>query len=148
MKKKVFQNGTLKSKAYFMDGETKQEVEEAVYEGTTPLSAENLNGMQDNIEEEINLHIEHKHFLKLTADVAKGGTITLPCYYKVGTHCLDVYYMGELLILSSDDAGSDGHYREVGEANAVSNQIKLTSDWGCDSGEYFEFIIRGEYSSV
>ena len=148
MKKKVFQNGTLKSKAYFMDGETKQEVEEAVYEGTTPLSAENLNGMQDNIEEEINLHIEHKHFLKLTADVAKGGTITLPCYYKVGTHCLDVYYMGELLILSSDDAGSDGHYREVGEANAVSNQIKLTSDWCCDSGEYFEFIIRGEYSSV
>ena len=131
-----------------MDGETKQEVEEAVYEGTTPLSAENLNGMQDNIEEEINLHIEHKHFLKLTADVAKGGTITLPCYYKVGTHCLDVYYMGELLILSSDDAGSDGHYREVGEANAVSNQIKLTSDWGCDSGEYFEFIIKGEYSSV
>lgn len=82
----------------------------------------------------------------LTADVAKGGTITLPCYYKVGTHCLDVYYMGELLILSSDDAGSDGHYREVGEANAVSNKIKLTTDWGCDTGEYFEFIVRGEYS--
>lgn len=146
MKKKVFQNGTLKSKAYFMDGETKQEVEEAVYEGTTPLSAENLNGMQNNIEEEINLHIEHKYFLQLTADVAKGGTIALPCYYKVGTHCLDVYYMGELLILSSDDAGSDGHYREVGEANAVSNQIKLTSDWGAEANEYFEFIVRGEYS--
>lgn len=71
MKKKVFQNGTLKSKAYFMNGDVKQEVEEAVWEGTTPLSAENLNGMQDNIEEEINSHIEHKHFLKLTADVAK-----------------------------------------------------------------------------
>ena len=142
MKKKAFQNGTLKSKAYFMNGNVKQEVEEAVYEGTTPLSAENLNGMQDNIEEEINLHIEHKHFLKLTADVAKGGTITLPCYYKVGTHCLDVYYMGELLILSSDDAGSDGHYREVGEANAVSNKIKLTTDWGAETGEYFEFIVR------
>lgn len=147
MKKKLFENGTLKSKAYFMDGETKQEVEEAVYEGTTPLSAENLNGMQDNIEEEINLHIEHKHFLKLTADVAKGGTITLPCYYKVGTHCLDVYYMGELLILSSDDAGSDGHYREVGEANAVSNKIKLTTDWGAETGEYFEFVVRGEYNA-
>ena len=52
MKKKVFENGTLKSKAYFMNGETKQEIEEAVWEGTTPLSAENLNGMQDNIEEE------------------------------------------------------------------------------------------------
>lgn len=54
MKKKTFQNGTLKSKAYFMNGDVKQEVEEAVYEGTTPLSAENLNDMQDNIEEEIN----------------------------------------------------------------------------------------------
>lgn len=147
MKKKAFRNGTLKSKAYFMNGNVKQEVEEAVYEGTTPLSAENLNGMQDNIEEEINLHIEHKHFLKLTADVAKGGTITLPCYYKVGTHCLDVYYMGELLILSSDDAGTDGHYKEVGEANAVSNQIKLTTDWGAETGEYFEFIVRGEYNA-
>lgn len=147
MKKKVFQNGTLKSKAYFMNGDVKQEVEEAVYEGTTPLSAENLNDMQDNIEEEINSHIEHKYFLQLTADIAKGGIITLPCYYKVGTHCLDVYYMGELLTISSDDAGTDGHYREVGEANSVSNQIKTTTDWDCESGEYFEFVVRGEYSA-
>lgn len=83
MKKKVFQNGTLKSKAYFMSDGVKQEVEEAVYEGKTPLSAENINEMQDNIEEEINKHVEHRYFLKLTADVAKGGTITIPCYYKV-----------------------------------------------------------------
>ena len=146
MKKKTFQNGTLKSKAYFMNGDVKQEVEEAVYEGTTPLSAENLNDMQNNIEEEINSHIEHKYFLQLTADVVKGGTITLPCHYKVGTHCLDVYYMGELLTISSDDTGTDGHYREVGQANEVSNQIKTTSDWGAEIGEYFEFVVRGEYS--
>lgn len=55
--------------------------------------------------------------------------------------------MGELLTLSSDDAGTDGHYREVGQANAVSNQIKTTTDWGCESGEYFEFVVRGEYSA-
>lgn len=71
MKKKVFQNGTLKSKAYFMNGETKQEIEEAVWEGTTPLSAENINEMQYNIEEEINSHIEHRYILILTANVAK-----------------------------------------------------------------------------
>lgn len=71
MKKKVFQNGTLKSKAYFMNGETKQEIEEAVWEGTTPLSAENLNDMQNNIEEEINSHVEHRYMLVLTANVAK-----------------------------------------------------------------------------
>ena len=147
MKKKVFQNGTLKSKAYFINGDVKQEVEEAVYEGTTPLSAENLNDMQDNIEEEINSHIEHKYFLQLTAAVAKGGTITLPCYYKVGTRCLDVFYMGELLILSSDDAGTDGHYKEIGESGSISNQIKTTTDWGAETGEYFEFIVRGDYSA-
>lgn len=56
------------------------------------------------------------------------------------------FICGGKLLLSSDDAGSDGHYREVGEANAVSNQIKLTSDWGAETGEYFEFMIRGEYS--
>lgn len=56
------------------------------------------------------------------------------------------FICGEKLLLSSDDAGTDGHYREVGEANAVSNQIKLTSDWGAETGEYFEFIVRGEYS--
>ena len=83
MKKKLFENGTLKSKAYFMNGETKQEVEEAVWEGTTPLSAENINEMQDNIEEEINSYVEHRYILILTADVASGGTITIPAYYKV-----------------------------------------------------------------
>lgn len=50
--------------------------------------------------------------------------------------------MGEKLLLSSDDAGSDGHYREVGQVNAVSNQIKLTTDWGAEANEYFEFIVR------
>lgn len=53
--------------------------------------------------------------------------------------------MGEKLILSSDDVGTDGHYREVGENNAASNKIKLTTDWGCEVGEYFEFVIKGEY---
>lgn len=55
--------------------------------------------------------------------------------------------MGEKLLLSSDDSGTNGHYREVGEANAVSNQIKITTDWGAETGEYFEFIVRGEYSA-
>lgn len=143
MKKKVFKNGILKSKAYFMNDGVKQEVEEAVYEGETPLSAENLNDMQDNIEEEINSHIEHKYHLNISTAVAKGGVITLPFNYKVGTGCLDVYYMGELLTLSSDDAGTDGHYREVGQANVVSNQIKTTTDWGIEVGRYFDFVVRG-----
>ena len=147
MKKKVFKNGTLKSKGYFMNGDVKQEVEEAVYEGETPLSAENLNDMQDNIEEEINSHIEHKYHLNISTAVTKGGVITLPFYYKVGTGCLDVYSMSELLRLSSDDAGTDGHYKEVGESGSISNQIKTTTDWGIEVDRYFDFIVRGEYSN-
>ena len=79
--------------------------------------------------------------------VSKGGVITLPFYYKVGTGCLDVYYMSELLRLSSDDAGTDGHYREVGESGSISNQIKTTTDWGIEVDRYFDFVVRGEYSN-
>ena len=57
------------------------------------------------------------------------------------------FICGEKLLLSSDAAGTNGHYQEVGEANAISNQIKLTSDWGAETGEYFEFVIRGEYNN-
>ena len=118
------------------------------HNNVTKVNADTFSTFQDNIETEINSHIEHKYSLQLTTNVANGGTITIPCSYKVGTGCLDVYYMGELLILSSDDAGSDGHYREVGEANAVSNKIKLTTDWAAEANEYFEFIVRGEYSNA
>lgn len=76
-----------------------------------------------------------------------GGEIILPAYYKVGTNCLDVMYMGELLRKSSDEAGTDGHYQEIGEIGSISNQIKITSDWGCEEGEYFDFVIRGEYNA-
>lgn len=58
------------------------------------------------------------------------------------------FICGEKLLLSSDAAGTNGHYQEVGEANAVSNQIKITTDWGAETGEYFEFIVRGEYSNA
>lgn len=79
--------------------------------------------------------------------VPKGGVITLPFNYKVGTGCLDVYYMGELLRLSSDDVGTDGHYKEIGESGSISNQIKTTTDWGIEVGRYFDFVVKGEYSN-
>lgn len=49
MNKINFQNGTLVSKAKVTINDTVYEVEPAEYEGTTPLNAENLNQMQDNI---------------------------------------------------------------------------------------------------
>ena len=89
--------------------------------------------------------LSHTYNFVLTTNVAAGGEITLPFYYKVGANVLQVYYMGQLLLLSSDDAGSDGHYREVGEVDSISNKIKLTSDWSAETGEYFKFVVKGVY---
>lgn len=91
--------------------------------------------------------LNHTYTLILSEDIATGGEITLPFYYKVGANVLQVYYMGQLLLLSSDDAGSDGHYREVGEANSISNKIKLTTDWSAETGEYFKFVVKGVYEN-
>ena len=88
---------------------------------------------------------QHTYNLILDENIAAGGEITLPFYYKVGANVLQVYYMGQLLLLSSDDAGTDGHYREVGEADSISNKIKLTTDWSADKGEYFKFVVKGAY---
>lgn len=88
---------------------------------------------------------QHTYNLILNENVAAGGEITLPFKYKVGANVLQVYYMGQLLLLSSDDAGADGHYREVGEANSISNKIKLTTDWSASKGEYFKFVVKGVY---
>lgn len=90
---------------------------------------------------------QHTYNLILNENVNAGGEITLPFYYKVGANVLQVYYMGQLLLLSSDDAGTDGHYREVGEADSISNKIKLTSDWAADKGEYFKFVVKGVYTN-
>ena len=87
----------------------------------------------------------HTYDLILTANVFAGGEITLPFNYKVGANVLQVYYMGQLILLSSDDAGTNGHYREVGISGSLSNKIKLTTDWSAETGEYFKFVLKGVY---
>ena len=135
-----FEDGTLQSKGYFMNGDTKVEVEEPVYTGNTPLSAVMLNKLQKNIK-------PHKFHVELQSDIASGDLIELPAYYKVGTNCLDVYYMGELLKKSSDSAGTDGHYIEVGTDGTLSKNVRITQDWTAEKYEYFDFVIRGEYNA-
>ena len=139
-----FEDGQKTQEAYVnINGQT-YNVTPAVWQGNTPLSALNLNNMQKNIEDSVETYIYN---LILTANVNAGGEITLPFYYKVGANVLQVYYMGQLLLLSSDDAGTDGHYREVGEANSISNKIKLTTDWSAETGEYFKFMVKGVYTN-
>lgn len=53
MKKIDFKNGTLIKKAKVEINGTIYDVEPAQYEGTTPLSAENMNAIQNNVEEEL-----------------------------------------------------------------------------------------------
>ena len=139
-----FEDGQKTQEAYTTINGQNYLVTPAVWQGKTPLSALNLNKMQSNIENTVE---GYTYNLILTANVATGGEITLPFYYKVGAGVLQVYYMGQLLLLSSDDAGTDGHYREVGEADSISNKIKLTIDWSADKGEYFKFVVKGVYTN-
>lgn len=99
----------------------------------------------ENKQVEIEKTYSKEYSLVLSSNVSTGGEITLPFKYKVGANVLQVYYMGQLLLLSSDDVGTDGHYREVGEADSISNKIKLTTDWSADKGEYFKFVVKGVY---
>ena len=107
--------------------------------GVTKVNADTFNTFQNNIN-------ETSYFYKITSNIPAGAEVTIPCYYKVGKGTLDVYLNGERLLLSSDDAGTDGHYCEVGEADSISNQIKITPDWSLEAGDYFDFVVRGEYN--
>lgn len=135
-----FKNGEIKKKAYVTIDGVDYEVHDATINCETPVSAENLNRAISECIKEFSI------LVKITADTAKGATVTLSKKYKVGAGVLDIYLNGERLIKSSDEAGTDGHYVEVGEAGAVSNQIKLTTDWNLSSGDYLEIVTRGEWS--
>lgn len=104
--------------------------------GVTPINEKNMNALEQKF---------YKYKLIITANTAKGAEVTIPCSYKVGRGVLDVYLNGERLLLSSDAAGTNGHYMEVGAADSISNKIKITSDWNAEKDDYFEFIVRGEY---
>ena len=133
-----FENGTKTQNAYVEIDGVRHEVTPAVYTGNTPLSAYNINRAQKNL-------LTHKYKLTVSTTTSSGAEITLPVYYKVGQDVLDVYLEDERLIKSSDEAGTDGHYVEVGEADSISNKIKITTDWAVEAGMTFEFVVRGEY---
>lgn len=146
MKKIKFENGTLVSNAKVEIGGTIYDVTPEQYEGTTPLSASNMNAIQNNAEEAIDEVTTYKYKLTITADKTAGEEIEIPCKYKVGVGVLDVYLNGERLIKSSDDVGTDGHYCEVGDTGSTSNKIKSTTDWNLESNDTLEITVRGEWS--
>lgn len=134
-----FEDGVKIQEAYIEIEGKKYNVNPAVYSGKTPLSALNLNKAQKNL-------LTSTYYLKINADTTAGQEITLPCYYKVGEEVLDVYLNGERLIKSSDDSGTDGHYREIGDTGSISNKIKTTTDWNLEEGDVLDLVVRGDYN--
>lgn len=90
---------------------------------------------------------QHTYNLILDENVAAGGEITLPFYYKVGNGSLIVFYEGLFLKFASDGTKDSGSYTEVGEAGTISNKIKITNDWSAETGDCFEFIVKGVYEN-
>ena len=126
-------------------------MEEDVYiefkNGQSPyMSDTNLNQMQKLIKADIKEKQAFKYTLEIDTDKTAGQEITIPCYYKVGEEVLDVYLNGERLLKSSDDAGTDGHYREIGDKGSISNKIKTTTDWALEQGDVLDLVVRGEYN--
>ena len=147
MNKITFEDGTKTQEAYVTVGEQNYQVNPAVWQGTTPLKAQNLNKMQDNIEEAINIQ---RASVTLESTVNANTNYTLPVYYEVGNNSLEVFYCGSKL-----EKGTD--YNEIGNTGDVSNIIQFLDSVGdldmsdVDGFENFEetleFVVRGEYSA-
>lgn len=148
MKKIPFEDGTKTQEAYVTIDEQNYQVTPAVWTGTTPLKAQNLNKMQDNIEEAINIQQAN---VTLNSTVNANTNYALPTgmYYEVGNDSLEVYYCSTKLQKGVD-------YNEIGNAGEVSNVIQFLDSIGDldmsgvegfeDFEETLEFIVRGEYS--
>ena len=149
MKKIPFEDGTKTQEAYVTINEQNYPVTPAVWQGTTPLKAQNLNKMQDNIEEAINIQ---RATVTLSSTVNANTNYTLPSgmYYEVGNDSLEINYCGSKLIKGVD-------YNEIGNAGEVSNMIQFTEAIGDldmsdvegfeDFEEILEFVVRGEYDA-
>lgn len=149
MEKIPFEDGTKTQEAYVTINGQNYQVTPGVWTGNTPLKAQNLNLMQDNIEEAINIQ---RSTVTLSSTVNANTNYTLPTnmYYEVGNDSLEINYCGSKLIKGVD-------YNEIGNAGEVSNIIQFTDTIGdldmsdVDGFENFEetleFVVRGEYNA-
>ena len=147
MNKIPFVDGTKTQEAYVTIDEQNYQVTPAVWSGTTPLKAQNLNKMQDNIEEAINIQ---RATVTLSSTVNANTNYTIPLNYQVGNNSLEVIYCGSKLVKGVD-------YNEIGNTGEVSNVIQFLDSVGDldmsdvdgfeDFEETLEFMVRGEYDA-
>jgi hypothetical protein len=149
MAKFTWQDGTLVSKAKVEIGGTIYEVDPEEYSGATPLSASNLNAMQDGIYEDINGIVESgSGYVKYadgtlicygksnTAEIPYGSeyseTITLPESYKDNN----------FIVLTSITSGGASWANVICRGGATSeNTIKLIAGNYIVSGSTARDII-------
>lgn len=148
MNKIPFQDGAKTQEAYVTVNDQNYLVTPAVWSGDTPLSAFNLNKLQDNVENAINIQ---RATITLDNTVNANTNYSLPTgiYYEVGNDSLEVHYCDTKLKKSVD-------YNEVGSIGQVSNTIQFLSSIGDldmstvdgfeDFAETLEFIVRGDYN--
>lgn len=56
-------------------------------------------------------NLTHKYHIDVTEIINSDTNITLPCYYKVGADCLDIYMCGHLL--EKTTTSKEGNYKEI-----------------------------------
>lgn len=125
-----------------------QDFKTEVNNGINTFQQQTNKKVQDLADSISSTQVFHRYKLVITEDTTIGAEILLPCNYKVGQDVLDVYLNGQKLSLSSNEAGIDGHYIEVGETDHISNKIKTTTDWNLEIGDILELVVRGEYNDT
>lgn len=88
----------------------------------------------------------YRYYFFVESEITGDSPFEISANYIKDANVLEVYYNGERLIKAESD-DSQGHYYELGDAGAVSNQIRLTSDWEALPGDVFEFVIKGVYTN-
>ena len=100
MDKIPFEDGTKTQEAYVSIDNQNYQVTPAVWQGTVPLSSQNLNQMQTNIENAIN-EVDTKYEKQTTVQrsivtlentVNANTNYTIPLSYKAGNNSLEVFY--------------------------------------------------------
>lgn len=112
--------------------------------------------VNENVNKKLEVHTATKTIpCKATADgveqdttITNGYEVTIPdgLQYQVGNNSLEVRLNGIVLIKATDT--KDGHYKEVGEAGALSNKItfyrtEADGNWVLYEDITMTFVIRG-----
>ena len=85
--------------------------------------------------------------MTIEADTELGAEVELPFWYKVGNGSLFQVQYNEYMLLKAIDNDEQGQFYEVGQADNISNKIKLAANAYAKAGSILVFIVKGERSN-